>query len=210
MGFATEQRHAFSDALLEVGADAPTLCSGWTAYDLAAHCWVRERRVKALLGIGSPRFEHLADAEMARAREQYGFVEIASRLRDTPRTPVTLLPGGDDLVNGIEYLIHTEDVRRANGLPRRPIDAALEEVLWRRLPAMGRMFFGRAPVGVLLERTDADAPPVRAKSGASTVTVIGRPSELILFAFGRQSAADVRLIGEPTSVDALKRAKLGA
>lgn len=210
MGFATDQRHAFSDALLQVGADAPTLCVGWTAYDLASHCWVRERSVKALLGIGSKRFEHLAEAEMARAREQYGFVELASRLRDTPRTPVTLIPGGDDLVNAVEYLIHTEDVRRANGLPRRDIDPAFEDVLWRRLPMLGRVFFGKAPVGVLLERSDADAPPARVKAGASTVTLIGCPSELILFAFGRQSAADVRLIGEPDAVDALRRANLGA
>jgi uncharacterized protein (TIGR03085 family) len=210
MGYATEQRQAFSDALLEVDAGAPTLCAGWTAYDLAAHCWVRERRVKALLGIGSKRFEHLAEAEMARAREQYGYVELASRLRETPRTPITLIPGGDDSVNSVEYLIHTEDVRRANALPRRVIDAGFEEVLWRRLPLMGRMFFAKAPDGVLLERSDADAPLVRAKAGESTVTIIGRPSELVLFAFGRQSAADVRLVGEPSSMDALKRAKLGA
>jgi len=210
MGYATDQRQAFSDSLLEVDADAPTLCSGWTAYDLASHCWVRERRFKALLGIGAKRFEHLAEAEMARAREQYGYVELASRLRDTPRTPITLLPGGDDLVNAVEYLVHTEDVRRANALPRRVIDAGFEDVLWRRLPLMGRMFFAKAPVGVLLERSDADAPPVRAKAGASTVTVIGRPSELILFAFGRQGAADVKLVGEPSSVDVLKRTKLGA
>ena len=210
MDIATTERQAFSDALLQVGADAPTLCAGWTAYDLASHCWVRERSVKALLGIGLARFAPLAEQEMADVRERLGFVELASRLRDTPRTPVTLVPGGDDLVNGLEYFIHTEDVRRANGLPARPVDPAFEDVVWKRLRLLGRAFFAKVPVGVRLERSDAPAPAVRVKAGASTVTGVGRPTELLLFAFGRKDAADVRLIGEPESVDAVRHADLGA
>ena len=72
MDIATTERQAFSDALLQVGADAPTLCAGWTAYDLASHCWVRERSVKALLGIGLARFAPLAEQEMADVRERLG------------------------------------------------------------------------------------------------------------------------------------------
>lgn len=210
MGHASDQRQAYSSALLEVGAYAPTLCEGWTAYDLASHSWVRERNVASLLGIASKRFEKVTEDAMAAAREKLSFVEMATRLRETPRTPLTLLPATDDLVNATEFLVHTEDVRRASGLPRRPIDASFEDALWKRLPVMGRLLFAKAPVGVLLERSDADAPPVRVKAGESTVTIVGRPSELTLFAFGRQRAADVRLIGEDAWVKALQRAKLGA
>lgn len=210
MGYAADQRLAFSSALLEVGPDAPTLCEGWTAYDLAAHCWVRERSGKALLGIGSKRFEHLATREMAAAKERMGFVELATKLRETPRTPVTLVPGGDEAVNAAEYFIHTEDVRRANGLPRREIPDGYEVVLWRRLPLMGKLMLRKAPVGVRLEWAGSDAEPLRVKAGASTVTIVGLPSEILLFAFGRQDAADVQLIGEDASVRALREAKLGA
>jgi hypothetical protein len=41
---ARSERHALCDLLTEVGADAPTLCEGWNAFDLAAHLVVRERR----------------------------------------------------------------------------------------------------------------------------------------------------------------------
>ena len=210
MGYATEQRQAFSDALLEAGASAPTLCEGWSAYDLAAHCWVRERRPKALLGIASKRVAHLAEAEMAAAKESMGFVEMATKLRERPTTPLTLLPGGDDLVNAAEYLIHTEDVRRANGMDRREIAPGLQVLLWRRLPLMGRALLAKAPVGVRLEWVGTDAEPIRAKAGASTVTIAGVPSEILLYLFGRKDAADVQLIGEEASVVALRRTKLGA
>ena len=36
---------------------------------------------------------------------------------------------------------------------------------------------------------------LRAKPGETTVIVIGRPSELLLFAFGRMADADVQVIG---------------
>lgn len=210
MGLASGQRHTFSDALLEVGPDAPTLCAGWTAYDLAAHCWVRERSLPALVGIGVPGLGKLAEDAMARAKASHPFPDLARRLAATPPTPVTIVPGGDDAVNLAEYLIHTEDVRRANGLPLRPIEPRVEEALWRRLPLVGRALFAGSPVGVALERTDASAPPLRVKAGDTIVTLSGRPSELLLFAFGREAHADVRPIGEPDAVQRLLATKRGA
>jgi uncharacterized protein (TIGR03085 family) len=210
MRYAPLQRRAFSDALLEVGPSAPTLCEGWTAHDLAAHCWVRERSPKALLGIASKRFEHLAEDEMAKVKARWGFVELATRLADTPRTPITWVPAADEAVNTTEYLIHTEDVRRANGLPKRLIEPGLEVVLWKRLGLIARMMFAGSPVGVVLESVGTDAAPLRVKAGTSTVTLVGRPEELLLFAFGREKHADVRLVGDQTAVDALLAAKRGA
>ena len=37
------ERRALCDTLDAVGADAPTMCEGWDAHDLAAHLVVRER-----------------------------------------------------------------------------------------------------------------------------------------------------------------------
>jgi D-arabinose 1-dehydrogenase-like Zn-dependent alcohol dehydrogenase len=38
----------------EVGPDAPTLCEGWTTYDLAAHLVLREGSPLAVAGIAFP------------------------------------------------------------------------------------------------------------------------------------------------------------
>lgn len=210
MRYAAQERRHLSDALLEVGPTAPTLCAGWTAYDLAAHCWVRERSPRALLGIAAKRFEPLAEAEMAKAKARLGFVEMATRLGRAPRTPITLIPAADEAINATEYLIHTEDVRRANHLPKRLLHPGQEDAVWRRLRLIGRVLFAGSPVGVALEQTGADLPPLRVKPGAATVTLVGRPSELLLFAFGRERHADVRLVGEQPAIDALLAAKRGA
>ncbi|NEE43897.1 TIGR03085 family protein, partial [Streptomyces sp. SID8455] len=41
------------------------------------------------------------------------------------------------------------------------------------------------------------------------VTVTGEPSELLLFAFGRQDGADVQVEGDKDAVERLNRAELG-
>ncbi len=41
---AQQERQGLCDLFVELGPDAPTLCDGWTASDLAAHLVVRERR----------------------------------------------------------------------------------------------------------------------------------------------------------------------
>ena len=210
MRHAPEQRRDFSEALLEVGPTAPPLCEGWPAHDLAAHCWVRERSPRALLGIAAKRFEHLAEDEMARTRRRLGLVELATRPGAAPRPPIPPLPAADEAINTTEYFIHTEDVRRANRLPRRLVPPDLELALWARLGLIGRVLFAGSPVGVVLEQADSDAAPRRVKPGASTVTLVGRPSELLLFAFGRDGHADVRLVGEQRSIDALLAAERGA
>ena len=48
---AHRERAALSDTLLAVGPEAPTLCEGWLARDLAAHLVLREHRPIASLGI---------------------------------------------------------------------------------------------------------------------------------------------------------------
>src|SRR4029453_11831870 len=45
--YARRERRELADLLLAVGPDAPPLCAGWTARDLAAHLVIRERRPDA-------------------------------------------------------------------------------------------------------------------------------------------------------------------
>ena len=56
----------------------------------------------------------------------------------------------------------------------------------------------------------ADGAPetIRAVSGASTVTLVGPPSELMLYAHGRTSVAEIKLVGEPEAIEILNSADL--
>ena len=120
-------------------------------------------------------------------------------------------PGVDEPANTTEYFVHHEDVRRAQDPPGAPRDLGVdvEDWMWRRMKLLGRAFFRRIPVGILLERSDRTPPAgaepeaVRVASGADTVTLVGKPSELLLYANGRHDQADVLLIGEEAALAAL-------
>lgn len=60
-------------------------------------------------------------------------------------------------------------------------------------------------VGLVLEWDGRPDRSLRVTPGARTVTVIGAPVELMLYAFGRRAAADVRLVGLPEALAALER-----
>ena len=71
---------------------------------------------------------------------------------------------------------------------------------------MGRRLMRKAPVGVALKRSDNGELRVVAKK-ARTVVVVGLPSEIALFAYGRGAVAGVRLDGEPDDVATLRSAR---
>lgn len=206
MGFATHERHAFCDALAEVGPDAPTLCEGWTAHDLAAHAWVREHDPLALPGLALPLAAGLTEARMARVQARWPFAELVQRIRRGP-AGLFALPGLDEAGNTGEYLVHTEDVRRANDLPRRSLPAGLSDAVWHRLPTMARLLLRDAPVGVRFERDGGTHVVVH--PGTEIVTVVGAPAELLLWAFGRRSVADVRLVGTDKALAAIAASASG-
>ena len=113
----------------------------------------------------------------------------------------------DELTNTVEFFVHHEDVRRAQpGWTARALEAGFEAALAKALGRMKLLLRG-APVGVRLCTPDGTA--LVARSGADTVTVTGRPSELVLFAFGRQAVAEVELRGAASAVQSLKDATLG-
>jgi len=210
--WAAHERTALVDALSEVGPDAPTLCEGWTAQDLAAHVYVREHRPDASLGVLplGPLSAYTARV-MRSALRTHGFEGLLEALREVPTVwRVTRL---DEQVNAIEFLVHTEDVRRPNRLRDRDLPEEFERAIWRRLSRQARLSFRRTPVRVRLIPTglsaDAAQPVEVGKSGSEVVEVRGRPSELLLFAFNRKADARVDMTGTAAAVDALQQAKLG-
>lgn len=204
-----DQRPALCDALDAVAADAPTLCEGWTAHHLAAHVWLRENEPTGVLGIVIPRLAEWTDRRMAAVMAERSYPDLVAAIRRGPGglSPFRL-PGAEAAANTLEFFVHGEDVRRGSGVNTpRERDAALEDLVWRRLPGFARVVLRRCPVAVWLDRDDASGEPVRIGRGPDIVTLVGRPTEILLQLWGRQAAAAVTVHGEPAAVSAFERSK---
>ena len=215
MSFAQDERAALCALLDEAGPDAPTLCDGWETRDLAAHLLLRERRPDAAIGVVlRPLAGYTARVQRQITARPYG--EVVDMIRHgPPRLSVWAIPGADEQGNAVEYFVHHEDVRRAApGAGPRELGAAAEDLLWRRL-RMARLLLRSAPCGVILQRDGAQpgrpatagTDRITAKPGTPSVTVTGTPGELILWATGRTSAANVSLDGGEDAVRRLTAAR---
>ena len=99
--------------------------------------------------------------------------------------------------------MHTEDVRRGRpGWAPLPPDERRDGVLWSVLRRHGRLFFRNAEVGVVLALPDGRTHTVVDKVPAVTVT--GPAGELMMYAHGRTSAAQVDITGDPDAVRAFR------
>ncbi len=203
MGFAAQERAALCDALADAGPDAPTLCEGWTTHDLAAHVWVRENDPSAAPGLLIGALADVTASRMEATKRRWLYPELVEQIRRGPR-PISLfaVPVLDELANTTEFFVHTEDVRRPAGLSPRETSQEFEDHIAKGLNTAAKQLFRKAPTGIILERTDRPQR-LRAKAGDTTVIVIGKPSELQLFAFGRMADADVRLVGPQDVIDDL-------
>ena len=215
MTFAKSERAALCDLFDVVGPEAPTLCEGWRAHQLAAHLWIRETDPVGVSGLVKP-LAGLYDRRLAEVTQRWEFAELVDRIRKGPaRFSVFALPGVDEGANTTEFFVHHEDVRRAGDPPAGPrtLDDDAEEWLWRRMKLLGRAWFRRVTVGVVLERAGSKGPDgepetIRAVGGTPIVTIVGRPSEIMLYAHGRTVTADVELVGEPSAIEILRSADL--
>ncbi|MDO5682593.1 MAG: TIGR03085 family metal-binding protein [Propionibacteriaceae bacterium] len=208
MRFAKSERAELCDALEHAGPDAPTLCGDWTTHDLAAHLWIRETDPLGAPGIVAKPLAGLTERRMAEVKARWSFEELVERLRRGPaRLSVFAFPGVDEEANTVEFFVHQEDVRRAGHSPAEPRELPddVEDWMWRRMKLMGRALFRRAEVGIVLERSigesSAEEPEtVRVMAGGEIVTIIGKPSELMLYAYGRQAHSHVRMVGDPAAL----------
>ncbi|MFC9127269.1 TIGR03085 family metal-binding protein [Streptomyces sp. NPDC057099] len=203
---AKRERLLLADLLETAGPDAPTLCEGWTTRDLAAHVVVRERRPDAAGGILIKQLASRLDRVMA---EYTGkpYEELIQLIRTGPPrfSPFSLKPV-DEMSNLIEFYVHTEDVRRAQpDWSTRELDAVFQDALWSRLERTARLMGRGVPTGLVLRRPDGQTTV--AQRGTPVVTVTGEPSELVLFSYGRQSAAKVDLDGDGNAIAKLHESK---
>lgn len=198
MGMAADERRALSDLFDELGPDVPTLCTGWQAKDLAAHLVLRDRRPDAAAGIQAKALAgHTERVQQAIAARPWP--ELVQQVRTGPPawSPFRI-PGLSELVNGGEYFVHHEDLRRAqrDWEPREP-NPERDAALWKLVRTLGRLSYRRSPVGIVLQRNGGEQAVV--KKGPKPVTIVGEPGELVLHAFGR-SAVRLSFNGDAESV----------
>ncbi|MGW1803893.1 TIGR03085 family metal-binding protein [Streptomyces sp. NPDC002078] len=204
--FAKRERLLLADLLETVGPDAETLCEGWRARDLAAHVVVRERRPDAaggtLIKQLAPRLEKVMAEYAAKPYE-----ELIQLIRTgPPRFSPFQLKQVDEAANIVEFYVHTEDVRRAQpDWSPRELDPVFQDALWSRLERTARLVARGVPTGLVLRRPDGQTAV--AHRGAPVVTVTGEPSELLMFVFGRQNAAEVEVEGETDAITKLNESR---
>ena len=207
MGLAVDERQALSALFEEVGPEAPTLCEGWATRDLAAHLIVREHRLDASPGIMLPALAGYTK----RVQDQYAAKPWAELVDEVRRGPAWYWPMAigplNELTNGGEFLVHHEDVRRAQpGWEPRPADPSRDEAAWRLARQSAKLNLRKSPVGVELKTTDGRSALV--KAGSPVVTVTGDPVDLALFVFGRD-AVHLTFEGDESAVARLQGLRRG-
>jgi uncharacterized protein (TIGR03085 family) len=205
--YARRERRDLADLLLEVGPEAPTLCAGWTTRDLAAHLVIRERRPDAMVaGLIPPLSGHVEHVRLAKAARP--FAEVVREVRRPPWWSPLSNRLTDELVNGLEFFIHHEDVRR--GRPDwtpRTLDAGQRQAIWRAVKFTARLGLRKLHVPVLVRAPGLGEVAVGGDGPQAVLT--GEPGELALFVSGRQRAARVDVEGPPETADRLRTAHLG-
>ncbi|MGB8962390.1 MAG: TIGR03085 family metal-binding protein [Pseudonocardiaceae bacterium] len=204
---AAVERHELCDLMDRLGPDVPTLCAGWTTRDLAAHLVIREGRPAAAVGILIPPLASLT-ARAQRSTAEKPWPELVDLVRNGPPWwSVMRLGSVGEKINGVEFFVHHEDVRRVGrGWQPRPADPQRAEALWDVLFRLSRLCYRRSPVGVVLHRSDGTEHVAR--RARRSVTVVGSAEELTLHAYGRAQAL-VHVEGDQMDIQQLQDSQRG-
>ena len=206
-----QERLALCELFEAVGADVPTLLDGWTARDVAAHLVLRERDALAgpCMVLPGP-FQRFADHRRVRLSHSHEFDWLVERIRSGPPPGFFRIGWVHSGPNLNEYFVHQEDVRRANGLgPRDTLTSDVEAALWRNV-RLGSRYLSRrlADVGLQIEWAGT-TERLAVRGGEPTVRLIGAPGEVLLYLFGRTTAAQVEVTGVPSAVATFDRTHFG-
>jgi uncharacterized protein (TIGR03085 family) len=204
------ERRELCDLFDELGPDAPTLCEGWTTADLAAHLVLRERDPLGAAGILIPPLASFTDRRMGSTLERHGFTRCVELVRTGPPLGPMKIAPVRHAANLIEFFVHHEDVRRADGREPRTDRPDLQAELWGFLKRMAPFMVRKARVrGVRLRLVADDGREIRTGSGPDEVTITGTPGELVLELYGRRTAAQVAYDGPSSAVALVKGASFG-
>jgi uncharacterized protein (TIGR03085 family) len=133
---------------------------------------------------------------------------LVSRVRTPPWWSPSSISAVDARVNGAEYFVHHEDVRRAQpDWEPRELSASDEKALWAVLSSMARQLYRASPAPVVLRRPDG--AELVAKPGHPAVVVAGPVGEIVMHAYGRTEQARVSVEGPDELVAAFHRTPRG-
>ncbi len=218
---ALAERLALSETLRRVGPDSRTLCGEWGTPQLAAHLVLRERSVVELAGripIASVQQRAAAVVDELAGRAPYG--ELVDTFERGPRwsevrgpVPVAwlwALPPVREVANVLEYVVHHEDVRRAQpSWSPRALAVDVQATIWQRLHLLAQVTLRAVPVGVELHwPSHGSIRTRRSRRSGAAVRVVGDPVEVAMFAFGRLEVADVEYQGDEADVAAVRAADI--
>lgn len=207
MSFQQKEREKLAELMLELGPDAPTLCEGWTTYDLAAHLFIREHRTHLAGGYVVSALKDLTRSAQQKVKQQESYEHLVNEWTAGP--PLHIKPL-DSFMNVSENFIHHEDVRRGSGtVEPREFSRAVETKLMGAAKMMGKMALTSSDVPVVL--TPPNHPPVTlggkrgvAEQGDRVVRVKGEPGELLLWVTGRD-AVQVEIEGNEADIQEVNR-----
>jgi uncharacterized protein (TIGR03085 family) len=205
-----QERRELCDLFDDLGPSVPTLLEGWTAHDLAAHLVLREHDLVAgpCMVLPGP-FQRFAERRRAGLAQHKDFTWLVARIRSGPPVGFFRIGWVRGLANLNEFFVHHEDVRRANGQGPRSLTPAMDAAVWRNVRRGGR-YLSRRLHGCGLEIEWAGTNErVTVQPGSPAARLSGLPGELLLYVFGRQSAAQVEVSGPPEAVAAVHRTHFG-
>ncbi|MFI5484477.1 TIGR03085 family metal-binding protein [Micromonospora echinaurantiaca] len=204
--YARSEREALADLMLTLGPDAPTVNTGWTTRDLAAHLVVRERRPDAAGGIVLAPLRGYAERVRRRIAAR-PWTQLVGQVRRPPVWSPVSNPVTDELANTLEFFIHHEDVRRAGERWQpRDLPVGLSAALWRRCAPLARLALRRFPADLFVQAPGHGE--VSVGRGGEPVRMVGAPGELALFLSGRQRVARVQIDGASELAERLRGAHL--
>jgi uncharacterized protein (TIGR03085 family) len=207
--FDDVERARLCDLLDELGPLAPTLLDPWTARDIAAHLVLRERDSLAGPGLVLPGVWGRLAERRRRALALTDFTRLTATLRSGAPRGFFRIGWVRRIPNLNEFFVHQEDIRRANGRGPRTNDHAMDEALWSNVNT-ARWFLARRLRSAGLElQWKGTAHTVRARRGEPTARIAGPPGELLLYLFGRKSAALVEVSGTDAAIEAVRHARFG-
>ena len=203
---AQRERAALADLFDEVGPDQPTLDEGWLTADLLHHLLIREERPDAAVAQLVGPLNFWAD----RVIDGYRRMPWTQRVDRWRQGPSGLSPARigkvDELMNTAEHFIHHEDVRR--GLPGwtvRTLDPETEQAVLDQVRSrLSGLQLRKLGVGVQARLPDQRTFQIRL--GDPAITLVGEPSELLLWISGRRTACHVEVDGSPAALEMVERA----
>lgn len=204
--FARRERTAICQTLRKLGPEQPTLCQGWSTKDLLVHLIVRENRPDAAVGLFIPFLSAYTDSISNKYKEK-SFEELIAIFENGPKSPSPFsLPKVDELANTFEFLVHHEDILRAQSdYQPRKLTEEDAKFIWSRFTKSAVFFMRKVKVGVVAK---TDQGTYTLKRGNDVVTISGNVIDLVMFAFGRKNTTEINFEGNPTAVEKLKNSDL--